>query len=154
MEIIKRISTKRIFFLALLLIYLLVLLKFMVATHHVPSGRLDDYEYNLVPLKTILPYLTGYPNWIVARNNLLGNIILFMPLGFLLALFYRPISWKGILGIAVALSFCIEILQLVLRAGSFDVDDILLNTFGAVVGCGLLAAYLGIMRRFSFEPRQ
>jgi glycopeptide antibiotics resistance protein len=89
---------------------------------------------NYVPLKTILPYLRGYPTWIGAIGNLLGNIIPFMPLGFLLPLLYRPISWKGVLGIAVAFSLCIEILQLVLRVGTFDVDDILLNTLGVMLG--------------------
>src|SRR5205085_1758774 len=72
--------------------------------------------------------------WINAIQNLLGNIILFMPPGFLLPLLYRPISWKGVLGIAVVSSLCIETLQRVLRAGIFDVDDILLNTLGALLG--------------------
>jgi D-alanyl-D-alanine carboxypeptidase len=62
------------------------------------------------------------------------SAIPFMPLGLLLPLLYRPISWKGVLGIAVAFSLCIETLQLVLRVGTFDVDDILLNTLGVMLG--------------------
>ncbi len=67
-------------------------------------------------------------------RNLLGNIVLTVPLGVLLPLLYRHIAWKGVLGIGVVLSLCIETLQLTMRAGIFDVDDILLNTLGSVVG--------------------
>ncbi len=141
MEIVRRIGIKRILAFVLLLGYLIVLLKLIVFKY---PGVHFSPEYNFVPLKTILPYLTGYPTWIVARNNLLGNIIPFIPLGFLVPLFYHSISWKGILGIAVALSLCIEILQLVLRAGTFDVDDILLNVLGVALGYALFASYLSI----------
>src|SRR5688500_5036209 len=98
--------------------YLAVLLKFMVSTHHplsgmgppgmgppgggVAPGALEIVHGNYLPFKTILPYLRGYPTWINALQNLLGNILLFIPLGFLLPLLCRPISWKGVLGIAVA----------------------------------------------------
>src|SRR5713226_2386456 len=153
-------NTKTLLAALFLVAYLAVLLKFMVSTHHVPScmglpgigppgmgppgmgppgggvvhGVLKIVRSNYVPFKTILPYLRGYPTWIDAIRNLLGNIILFMPLGFLLPLLYRPISWKSVLGIAVAFSLCIETLQLVLRAGIFDVDDILFNTLGVMLG--------------------
>ncbi len=60
--------------------YLAILLKVIVfkypSVHFLP-------EYNFIPFKTILPYLTGYPTWIVARDNLLGNIVTFIPLGIL-----------------------------------------------------------------------
>jgi heavy metal sensor kinase len=101
----------------------------------ISSGGMSGILHNnYVPFKTILSYLRGYPGWGVALVNLLGNIIPFMPLGFLLPLLYRPISWKGVLGIGGAYSLCIETLQLGLRVGAFDVDDILLNTLGVMLG--------------------
>jgi glycopeptide antibiotics resistance protein len=125
-----------------LVAYLAVLLKlfvfkdfsFSIFSLHYRYPVLWMVDNNYVPLKTILPYLIGHPTWIDAIRNVLGNIIPFMPIGFLLPLVYRPISWKGVLGIAVAFSLCIEIPQLVLRAGIFDVDDILLNTLGGMLG--------------------
>jgi glycopeptide antibiotics resistance protein len=125
-----------------LVAYLAVLLRLFVFkfTVHLPSGVVlklggyGDYGYNLVPFRTIFEYLSGYPWGMIVIANLLGNIILFMPLGFLLPLVYRPVSWKGVLGISVAFSLCIEILQLVLRAGASDVDDIILNALGGVLG--------------------
>src|SRR5690348_5928122 len=103
-------TTKTLLAALFLVAYLAVLLKLIVFKDltfsvsflhfHIPSGRVPGrVHYNYVPFKTIGPYLLGYPRWRVAIGNLLGNIILFMPLGFLLPLLYRPISWKGVLGI-------------------------------------------------------
>jgi glycopeptide antibiotics resistance protein len=138
-----------------LVAYLAVLLKFMMSTHPLPPGMgspgmgspdimgppgggvvpgAPEIAHNYVPFKTILPYLRGHPTWRDALRNLLGNILLFLPLGFLLPLLYRRISWKSVLGIAAALSLGIETLQLTLRAGIFDVDDLLLNALGALLG--------------------
>jgi heavy metal sensor kinase len=138
-------NTRTLLIAFFLVAYLAVLLKLTVFKdltfnvfllhYHVPLGRvLGMVHTNAMPFRTILPYLRGHPRWSVAISNLLRNIIPFMPLGFLLPLLYRPISWKGVLGIAVANSLCIETLQLVLRADAFDVDDILLNTTGVMLG--------------------
>lgn len=134
-----------------LVAYLAVLLKFFVfkdlafnvffLRFRISSGKASEIvQNNYVPFKTILMYLGGHPGWGVALVNLLGNIIPFMPIGFLLPLLFRSISWKGVSGIAVASSLCIETLQLVFRVGAFDVDDILLNTLGVLLG------YLAFMR--------
>src|SRR5262245_9280635 len=100
-------NTKTLLATIFLVAYLAVLLMFMLSTHHVPPGEPPGggvvpgvpkiVHSNYVPFKTILPYLRGYPRWINAIQNLLGNFILLMPLGFLLPLLYRPISWKGVL---------------------------------------------------------
>lgn len=118
-----------------LLAYLVVLLKLLVFKY---PGVYFDPDYNFVPLKTILPYLMGYPTWIVARNNLLGNIILFFPLGIFLPFLYRQTNWKNALVVGFAFSLGFEVLQIVLHKGTFDVDDIILNTLGALLGYCLL----------------
>lgn len=89
---------------------------------------------NFVPFKTISLYLHGHQGGVITLGNLLGNIIPFIPIGVLLPLLFRSISWKGVLAAAIAFSFSIEILQFLMQLGSFDVDDILLNTVGVMLG--------------------
>ena len=73
------------------------------------------------------------------------NIVLLLPLGGLLPfVFDKKIRWwQGLLcGIVVSLG--IEILQLVLKRGLFEFDDIMNNSIGCMLGCifGNLVAYL------------
>ncbi|WP_246320051.1 VanZ family protein [Paenibacillus qinlingensis] len=68
--------------------------------------------------------------------NLFGNIAVFMPYGMFLILMSRQkkMSLFGALIRSVGLSLCLESLQLVLSMGSFDVDDLILNGLGGIIG--------------------
>ena len=73
-----------------------------------------------------------------AIRNLGGNILLFVPLGFLLPrLFPRLQSLKNTLLCTAAIILCVEILQLFTLLGYFDIDDLILNTLGSAIGYGL-----------------
>jgi glycopeptide antibiotics resistance protein len=130
---------------SVLVAYLVLLFKITVFkfTVYLPSGvrfvlgGYGDYGYNIVPFKTILDYASQYPWSTLVIVNLLGNVVIFMPLGFLAALLYRSISWKGILGVSAGISLLIEVLQLVLSSSTFDVDDIILNALGGLLGYAL-----------------
>ena len=82
--------------------------------------------------------------------NFLGNIILFMPIGFLLPLLFKRME---IFPFTVIVGFCIslfiEIMQLPQNRSS-DVDDLWLNTLGAFLG---YLVYLVFRRKFSFITR-
>lgn len=103
-------------------------------------------DINLIPfantLKCLLPGAAGKETIFFCWQNMTGNILLFVPLGFLLPLISGTlVSRKRVLIVACALSSSIETIQLLSRlAGSFrsvDVDDVLLNTLGAGVGFAL-----------------
>ena len=71
---------------------------------------------------------------IVARN-IAGNIAMFVPLGFLLpCITDRFAKLKFTLSGAVLLAFVLEALQLLTLRGSFDIDDIILRSVGAMLG--------------------
>ena len=75
---------------------------------------------------------------------LLGNVIMFFPFGFFAVLLWRNISAKRILLIGVLTSLFIEFTQLFVGR-SFDIDDILLNALGVLLGalfCYLLQRLL------------
>ena len=67
-------------------------------------------------------------------NNLLGNILVFVPLGFLLALQFYNIKWARVFQIALFIGVLIESLQVIFKSGILDIDDVILNFFGVVLG--------------------
>lgn len=120
-------------------IYLAVLVKLIVFKYP-PSMVFDAADGNYVPFKTIVPYLRGQPTWTVAIYNIGGNIVSFIPLGFFVpVLYHHPPLLKHVLIFAFLLSLALEGIQVFLHAGVFDIDDIILNIFGAIVGYGIFA---------------
>ena len=75
----------------------------------------------------------SYREWNTYWAEIITNIILFIPLGFLLG---RLVGWKGIL-IAAVMSAAIETIQLIMHLGLFEIDDIIHNTVGAAIGAAL-----------------
>lgn len=71
----------------------------------------------------------------LSNTQIVGNLLLLLPLGIYLPLLYKKSSnFFAVLIISVMVSTVIELLQLITRHRSADVDDILLNTMGACVG--------------------
>lgn len=68
-------------------------------------------------------------------TNLLGNVLLFVPVGLLIpTVFQKPQHFLVFFLLCLILIVLIELVQLLTLLGSFDVDDILLNLFGMVLG--------------------
>lgn len=65
--------------------------------------------------------------------NFVGNICLFLPIGFGIALLWNDISYKKIVCIALAASMLIELCQLPQARGT-DIDDLWINALGALLG--------------------
>lgn len=92
---------------------------------------------NTVPFREIMRYLR-YRDVLGNRAvflNLAGNVIGFMPFGALLPVMARDArkAWKtGLLGFEI--SALVELSQLLFQVGCFDVDDMILNTCGALAG--------------------
>lgn len=133
----KSFDTKTALIVAIFIAYLALLLKLIVFKH--PPGMVLSGA-NFVPFETIQIYLNGKPTWTVAILNLVGNTALFIPLGFLTPFLHQRIGWWLVLTGSIAFSLTLERLQLALKVGSFDVDDILLNTLGAMFGFAVLVS--------------
>lgn len=120
----------------LLYIYILLLSYFLFFSER--YGRdLITQQYNLKFFKEIKRFIKyreqiGLEGFIV---NIFGNVIAFMPYGFLLPLLNRAYRKFYIIGIlSVLFSLVIETSQLLLKVGVFDVDDILMNSLGGILG--------------------
>lgn len=107
------------------------------------GGTNAGHAPNFVPFKTILPYLFGFKGLIIAGINLIGNIALLVPVGFIIPFVWRDaaknMTWKKSLMVGFAAGFSIEILQAILRVGIFDIDDVILNALGVLVGYAMFS---------------
>ncbi|MBQ7432629.1 MAG: VanZ family protein [Lachnospiraceae bacterium] len=105
------------------------------------SGSMWEYakmHINFIPIKTIGEYIRaakeGTINIQIILKNLLGNLLLFFPMGIYWAFRRKEESiGKFILNMLMIL-LMIELLQFLTKLGSFDVDDFILNLTGSLGG--------------------
>jgi glycopeptide antibiotics resistance protein len=136
------------FFLA----YLVCLL--CITLYPIPLVRIQSHGFsqvNLVPVKRTYSELNNIlqsdRKSLAFRSlqNIIGNLLLFLPLGIFLPMVLSVKSFFKVFFIAAALSTGIEMSQYLLRHfriyRSVDVDDIILNTTGAVLGLALYVLF-------------
>ncbi|WEG12290.1 VanZ family protein [Pullulanibacillus sp. KACC 23026] len=89
---------------------------------------------NLVMFDSIRLMLRSHSPMLILKN-ILGNVLLFFPYGFFLPLFFKRFrSFSQLLGIGFLSSLLIESCQYEFAQRIFDVDDLMLNTVGAILG--------------------
>jgi len=124
--------------LLLLVVYAGIVIYFVLFSDRL--GRTDGYStyrYNLVLLDEIRRFIRYRESVSVGAFvlNMLGNLLVFFPAGFLIPLWREKKT--GVIRILIycfLFSLGIELLQLATRVGVFDVDDLLLNTLGGLLG--------------------
>ena len=132
-------STKRkIRFLSVLLfiLYVLLLVYFLFFSEEYGRVTAEErvYRYNLVPFVEIRRF------WFALITNLFGNVIGFIPYGFILPVIaHKCRNGLFIVASGFSLSLLVETVQLIAKVGCFDVDDLILNTLGAAIGYMLFA---------------
>ncbi|HFK1401833.1 VanZ family protein [Bacillus cereus] len=105
---------------------------------------------NLVPFRSTIRYLTEFDSYNIdiVLMNTLGNVIIFIPFGFLLPLLFKQINnVKMASKIFIKFILLIESLQLLTFTGVFDIDDIMLNMLGALIGYGSFVGMKYILER-------
>ncbi|AGC39445.1 vanz family protein [Riemerella anatipestifer] len=99
-------------------------------------GR-TPYDYNIVrltPLVSTLEFVQKSVLWQNVVINIFGNIIMFIPFGFLGWCDPKYQNLRILLLDFIVAIIIVESMQYFTRLGVFDIDDILLNTFGVLLG--------------------
>ena len=97
----------------------------------------EFYMYNLKPFSTIKNYFVYFNHYNLSTwfINIVGNIGVFVPIGILLPLFDKGLeNFLRFIFVFIVGITTLEAIQLSFKVGSFDVDDIILNTLGALIG--------------------
>ena len=114
---------------------------------------------NLIPFRTIVTYVVRLArdsiNLDTVIKNIVGNLLLFVPMGAFLPFAFDKMKtlWRAV-SVMLIIILSVELVQIVLVIGSFDVDDLLLNLLGGLLG--YLLYLLPPIRRLSawcFERR-
>ena len=112
-------------------------------------GRFQ-YEDNLItvePVFSTIKFIQGVMSWKDIVIIVVGNIVMFIPFGFLGWIFPKLEDLKSLLFTFIPAITIVEGLQYFTRMGIFEVDDILLNTFGVYLGWLVCRC---IEKRFSY----
>lgn len=112
------------------------------------SERADQFlTNNFTPMATIGPAVAGGVSRQLAQ--VLANVAMFVPLGFLLPMLVHPCGWGRAAFVAIGASIVIEVSQFAISwllgytYKVTDVDDVILNVTGALLGYGLFVLLLG-----------
>ena len=118
-------------------VYLVVLAYFLFFSERYGRGETGEYHYNLIPLQEIKRFIKyrdviGWEGFIV---NIFGNVLAFAPFGFLLPIVSKQNrTFFCVVLYSFEFSLFIELIQLSFQVGTFDVDDLLMNTIGGMLG--------------------
>ena len=142
----KHIDWKREAVLLLLYINLAVIIRFAFFPMSKADGQVQPlifdpatafpFRVNLFPLVNIF----DYDSMRDLLLNVIGNVAMFIPSGIVLPTIYRRLdSFVKVILAGGGISLCIEIIQLPFRVRASDIDDLILNTVGVMLGYGIYA---------------
>lgn len=137
-------------------IYILLLSYFLFFSERYGRDLVTE-EYNLQLFKEIKRFIKyrehiGLESFVV---NIFGNIFAFSPFGFFLPLLNKSYRKFYIVAfLSVFFSAIIETSQLLLKVGVFDVDDILMNSVGGILGYLIFLAVYSVYKKFYVQNRK
>ncbi|MGT2462533.1 VanZ family protein [Sinomonas atrocyanea] len=111
----------------------------------------SERSVNLIPFASIAEYMSSHSSRAggVSFANVVGNILIFVPLGvFLSWLRHRAAAWLTMLMIA-SVSVAAEVIQGVFAVGASDIDDVILNCVGGLLGILAFRLLSAILHRQS-----
>lgn len=101
---------------------------------------------NLIPFHTLATYLTNLGSWFWMRNAL-GNLVLLLPIGLLGPIAIPALDrWWRVALLALLVSTAIELMQLAVPDRSADVDDVIVNVAGALIGYAVFSLVRATLR--------
>lgn len=145
-----KVNVFREVFINLFFLYFLIVIYFTFFKYGVLHLDLQVRNYaNLVTLvETLKMFKDNFMGLSNSLYNVLGNVLLFIPLGFGIPLLFKNHNKLGkITFYGFAASLSIESLQYLTRTNFTDIDDVIFNTFGAILGFIIYNVFILIIER-------
>lgn len=112
------------FYSLLFIIYILLLYYLLLSTENAASGM------NFTPFREMTRYAIGSKAFFY---NVVGNIVLFIPFGYFVSDYLKAKRIPHILIVSIIISLTAELIQFKIGR-AFDIDDIILNVIGSIIG--------------------
>lgn len=96
--------------------------------------QMEDNLLTIEPIFSTINFIKGCISWKDIIIIVVGNVVMFIPFGFLGWIFPKLKELKSLLFTFVSAITIVEAIQYFTRMGIFEVDDIILNTFGVFLG--------------------
>ena len=137
----KKLNVSNIGRWSIFLIYIIIVLGATIG--HRDSG------YESINLHLFSSYKEAYNNFSLGEwRNIILNILMFVPIGFMMPLLIKKCErWYINYLVGFCITLFIETLQLISKRGIFEVDDIVNNTLGCVIGYGIVMIFLSLFKR-------
>ena len=153
----KRIIWKREALLLLMYINLAIIIRFSFFPRDLVNGHIQPlifdakvafpFRINIIPLVNLFQYdsvrdviwnVFQYDSVRDVIWNVVGNTAMFIPTGIILPIIYRKMDHFGkVIAAGAFISLCIELMQLPFATRVTDIDDLILNTLGVMIGYGI-----------------
>lgn len=101
--------------------------------------------YQLIPFSSIGTIQSGLIETLYEK---IFNVLFFVPYGCLLGTYFRHKTFMKAVVLGVATSVGIELIQLLTHTGTCEIDDVICNTFGCVIGTGTVITCKKIYEKF------
>ena len=123
--------------------YLISILYIWLLFEILTNAEVNSYSgVNLIPFQEIFRYKVGS---YMFNYNVIGNILIFIPFGYLIGSYVNPKSIWPVLITALGTSFSVEFVQHQIGR-AFDIDDIILNVLGTIIGYFLYIGFSAIKK--------
>lgn len=134
----------------LFFLYLAALIYFLFFADSYGRSPSVEMRYNLIPGLEIRRFLMNEKvlGFKAVFLNVYGNVIGFLPFGLFLPMLHGYFRrFPRTILVCMLFSLGVELTQLVTRRGSCDVDDLILNTLGGMLGYGLFCICNALRRK-------
>lgn len=140
----------------LFVLYVAFIIYFLIFSDWYGRAGMQEYRYNLELFKEIRRFweYRDKVGWFAMFTNLFGNVLIFVPFGFFMPMASKYRSFFSTLFYSFGLTLCVETFQLITKVGSFDVDDLLLNTIGGVVGYIVFVICAAMRRKYDNKKKK
>lgn len=125
------------FYNLIFILYILLLYYMLLSTEGAVRG------INIIPFKEMTRYTIGSKSFMY---NVIGNIVLFIPFGYFVSDYLKANKIRHIMIDSILISLSAEIIQYLIGR-AFDIDDIILNAVGALIGFMIYITIMNIKEK-------
>lgn len=132
----------------MLIVYFIVLAYLVFFSHSFGRGYIRR-DIHLIPFRTIMQYLFVKRSLGLFIVNVPGNIAAFVPLGYLLpGVSKRFLKLKNLIIAVFSVTLAVEVIQYIAAVGTSDIDDIILNLLGGLIGYVMFIVPIEIKKNY------